>query len=71
MDNDIRTALAGGIGVLLVLADGLGTYTRNEALSDAHAAAYADALSSTYDALAAATRKFGDALERAGAGRQR
>ncbi len=69
--DDIRTALAGNIGVLLVLADGLGVYTRNEALSGAHAAAYADAFSSAYDALATATRKFGDALERAGASRQR
>ncbi len=63
--GDIQTALAGNIGILLVLADGLDGYTRSMALSGADAEAYVNALSRAYDALAGITREFGETLDRA------
>jgi len=64
--DDIRTALAGSIGVLLVLADGLDGCTRAEALSGVHAEAYVSALSSAYHALNAIAGELDEALGRAG-----
>ncbi len=64
--DDIRTALAENIGVLLVLADGLDGCTRTEALINAHAEAYVNALSSAYHALAAIAGELDEALGRAG-----
>jgi len=62
--ENIRTALTGSVGVLLVLADGLDGYTGAEALSGDHAMAYVGVLSSACHMLSDIDRRLGEMLER-------
>jgi len=66
--DEIRTALVGSMGVLLVLADGLDGYARSGALSGDHAAAYAGTLFSAYDTLSGINKELREVLEGARVG---
>ncbi|WP_295764448.1 hypothetical protein [uncultured Oscillibacter sp.] len=63
--EDIQTELTGGIGLIAVIADGLGAFSRDSCLSGESRRRYVDALYGTFDALSAVNGKLRERLDRA------